>query len=1013
MDKNKESTKPLIMNSNPKRPSFRKFKRKPNRQNRSQYVTKKGNRIKLHSNFQSRWQAKRDARARKKAAYLATMPRNRFKRMAYRMHPKRLAKYWFSREGGIMALKLAGVGILAVFLLLVGVFAYFRKDLPNLRDISGNNIGGSIRYYDRTGKTLLWEDYDAVKRTPVQQEEIPQILVDSTLAIEDKDFFNHGGFDVKGITRAGVNNVFGGGGTQGGSTITQQLVKLTQNWTKERTYTRKIKELILSVELERTYSKQEILTAYLNTAPYGDITYGVEAAMQDYFQKPAKKATLDEAAFLAAMPKSPTLYSPYGARYSKTALIGRQHYVLDLMEQQGKITAEQRDAAKKVDTLAKIKPRHPKYEGIQAPWFVLTAKEKLLEERGGETVKLGGIKVTTTLDLDKQKKAEKAVSDGMYRVKAQGGDTAAFVAEDVKTGQVVALVGGSDFNNPDYGQNNYARLKLPPGSSFKPYDYLSLIENTDQFGAGAVLYDSPDPIPGYPCTKKGRTGNCLKDYDFRYPGPLTLRYALGGSRNVPAVKAMLISGIDKTIDTANKLGLKDTGNDKIEGHGYKCYKDDALTEENECYASSAIGDGAYLKLDEHVHAYSTISRNGRLIPQTFILKIEDARNNVVSEWKPSEGKQVVRDESAYIVADMMSDPNASYFGKKSQRYKGHKFSMKTGTTNDSKDGWMMGFSTQYAAGVWVGYHNRTKEMSGFMERMTQPIWTDFMNQVHDDLEPEERPKPSGIQELPAFVVRSHVGVGSVEPSPSNDLFPSWYKTKSKSNKNATIDIVSNKLATDCTPERAKKNENNAQANQFSGDKFHGGGGGSGASTEEKDDVHKCEDAKPAVTLTAPANCDGSCTFTATVSQGTHPISSGDFPGTVNFIVDGQVVHSVNVGSSPATVSYKYNVKVNGKKSVKAEIIDSVLYDSNDTRSVNFKAKANGPAFSFSGEESGGSTEFSWSGANGSVSVFKSDGTPLCSDSDGDCNIPKAMAPAGTAVYAVDTSSKRVDTIVGP
>ena len=278
-----------------------------------------------------------------------------------------------------MALKLTGVGILAVFLLLIGVFAYFRKDLPNLRDISGNNIGGSIRYYDRTGETLLWEDYDAVKRNPVKGEDMAQVVKDATIAIEDKDFFKHGGFDVRGIARAGVNNYLDRGSQQGGSTITQQLVKLTQNWSKDRTYARKIKELILSVELERTYSKQEILAGYLNTAPYGDITYGVEAAMQDYFQKSAKDITLDEAAFLAAIPKSPTVYSPYGARYKQEQLIGRQHYVLDLMEQQGMIDKTKRDEAKKIDTLAKIKPRQPKYEGISAPWFVLTARKSLLK----------------------------------------------------------------------------------------------------------------------------------------------------------------------------------------------------------------------------------------------------------------------------------------------------------------------------------------------------------------------------------------------------------------------------------------------------------------------------------------------------------------------------------------------------------------------------------------------------------------------------------------------------------
>ncbi|HET7673217.1 MAG TPA: transglycosylase domain-containing protein [Candidatus Saccharimonadales bacterium] len=971
---------------------------------RSHYVTKKGNRIKLHSNIQSRWQAKRDAKARKRAAYLATMPKDPFKRLMFRLHPKRVARYWFSREGGLMALKITGVGILAVFLLLVGVFAYFRKDLPNLRDISGNNIGGSVRYYDRTGKTLLWEDYDAVKRNPVQDKEISQKVKDATVAVEDKDFFKHGGFDVKGIVRAGVNNYVNHGSQQGGSTITQQLVKLTQDWTKDRTYARKIKELILSVELERSYSKQEILTGYLNTAPYGDIQYGVEAAMRDYFQKSAKDMTLDEAAFLAAIPKSPSLYSPYGARYDKHALISRQHYILDLMQQQGYITAKQRDKAKKISTLKKIKPRKPKYSGITAPWFVLTAKEKLIEERGAETVKVGGLKVITTLDLDKQRLAEKAIQDGIQEVRYQGGDVAAMVSEDVKTGQVVALVGGPDFQDPTFGQNNYARLKLPPGSSFKPYDYISLINNTDQFGAGSVLYDSYDPIPGYPCTNHGREGNCLHDYDFRTPGPLTLRYALAGSRNIPAVKAMLIAGINKTIETANSMGLKDTGNDKIEGSGYNCYSDDKLTKKTQCYASSAIGDGAYLKLDEHVHGFSTISRNGKLIPQTYILKIEDARGKIIDEWKPSPGKQVVKAQAAYIVADILSDPRASYLARKTHEYKGWKFSMKTGTTNDSKDGWMMGFSTRYATGVWVGYHNRNRAMSGFMESMTQPIWVEYMDAVHDNLKPEERPRPKGIQTLPAYVVRNHVGASSREPSPSTDLFPSWYKKGNKSS-NAVIDKVSNKLATDCTPELAKVTAYNAQANQFSADKFHGGSSyTSSADTSEKDDVHHCEDAKPLVSLSAPSSCKDSCVFSATVRQGTHPLSSADFPGTVNFIVNGQTVQSARVSSNGQRVSYNYNVKVSGKKTVTAQVIDSVLYDSSDSRTVSFSSTKKESEFRLTNvNKTGNDIYATWTGGSGTVTVYRDDHTTvICSASAAarSCSGSVSPPPPGS-VYATD------------
>lgn len=962
------------------------------RKAKNTFTTKSGQTIKIHRTLAEKLLAGKDARARRKAQRLAGMPKGRIQRVLYRLQPKRLYKYWFSREGGIMALKITGIGIIAGFLLMVGLFAYFRKDLPNLKDISGSNIGGSIRYFDRTGKVMLWEDYDAVKRIPVHDEEVAQVMKDATIAIEDKDFFNHGGFDVRGITRAAWNNAFGGS-TQGGSTITQQLVKLTQQWTNDRSYARKVKELILAVELERTYSKDEILLGYLNAAPYGDITYGVEAAMQDYFDKPAKNITLDEAAFLAAMPQSPTFYSPYGARYDKERLIGRQHYVLDLMEEQGKITTEQRDEAKKVDTLKKIKPRRFKYDGIKAPYFALTAKEKL-QEYCKETTQCGGWKVITTLDWDKQKEAEKQVANGLVQVKRQGGDSIAFVAEDVKTGQVVSLVGGSDFTNEEYGQNNYARAKLPPGSSFKPYDYLALMEHTADFGAGSVLYDTVGPLEGYPCTTgKRRGGNCLTDYDFREPGPVTLRYALGGSRNIPAVKAMLITGVDKTIETAEKLGLES---------GYNCYFDDELTKEAPCYGSSAIGDGAYLKLDEHVHAMSTLSRNGNRIPQSYILKIEDAANKTVYEWEAEKGEQVVREDAAYIVADMMADPRASYLSRKTHNYKGHKFSQKTGTTNDSKDGWFMGFSTQYAAGTWVGYHNRQRELSGFMETMTQPIVTGWMNAIHDNLKPEERPKPSGVQTLPAFVVRNHVGVGSVEPSSSTDLYPSWYK-KAVSNTKQTIDIVSNKLATECTPPRARKEATGGSASQFSGDPYTGS---SRVNTNEKDDIHKCSDVKPSISLSVVQN-GNSYTIGATITKGTHALNSDKFPGTVNFIVDGKTIKSYKVTSSGPVASFTYTPTFTGSKTIKAEVIDSVLYDDTDSKTITGTSSDVQITSPGDGDNVSGNTTISWSGGSGPYTV-KVNGTEVCSDVNGtSCSYNFGN---GDFTIVVEDSSGKSDSI---
>lgn len=958
------------------------------RKSKNTFTTRSGQTIKVHRNIVEKLHARRDAKARRRALRLAGMPKGRAKRFFYRLHPKRLYAYWFSREGLVMGLKIAGIGIVAGFLLLIGLFAYFRKDLPNLRDISGNNIGGSIRYYDNKNETLLWEDYDAVKRIPVHGE-VAQVMKDATIAIEDKDFFNHGGFDVRGISRAAVNNAFGGEGTvQGGSTITQQLVKLTQNWTNERTYTRKIKELILSVELERTYSKQEILNGYLDTAPYGDITYGTEAATQDYFHKSAAELTLDEAAFLAAMPQSPTYYSPYGARYNRDALVGRQHYILDLMHEQGKITNEERDEAKKIDTIAKIKPRRPKYEGIQAPWFVLTAKAHL-QERCKETVQCGGWRVITTLDLDLQRKAEEQVQKGLAQVRRQGGDTAAFVAEDVKTGQVVALVGGADFfANNNWRENNYARAKLPPGSSFKPYDYLSLIEHTDQFGAGSVLYDTLGPIDGYPCTTgPKRTGNCAINYDLRFPGPLTLRYALGGSRNIPAMKAMLIAGVDKTIETANKLM-------DAEDHGYSCYLDEQLTQKGPCGASAAIGDGAYLQLDEHVHGFTTISRNGNRIPQTYILKIEDASGKTVDEWKPAAGEQVVRDEAAYIVTDILTDPKASYLSRKPHNYKNHKIAYKTGTTNDSKDGWMISYSRHYAAGVWVGYHDRSVEMSGFMENMTQPILQGWMQSVHDNLQPEDWPRPAGIQVLPAYVVRNHVGVGSIEPSPATDIYPSWFKKK-LNNQKQTIDRVSNKLATECTPPRARQEVTGGNAANFSGDKFVN----RGANTDEKDDVHKCEDVRPTISINAAAQ-GNNFLIGATVAQGTHPLSSDRFPGTVNFVIDGQVIHTVQVNSSGPIASFTYTPTFSGTKTVTAEVIDSVLYEASDSTQITV-SDSNPKSLTITdpknGDDVGPTVNIKWTGGTGPYTV-SIDGVawPSCTNINStNCNNVVVPGPNGS------------------
>jgi membrane peptidoglycan carboxypeptidase len=943
------------------------------RKSSNRVTTSSGRELKVNRSLGERWSAVREAKAYRKVERLHGLPKSRFKRLMWRLNPKRQAAFWFSRDGGIMALKIAGIGILAMFVFTLGIFAYFRKDLPNIKDISGSNLGGSISYYDRTGQTLLFQDYNAVKRVPVQSPDISQYLKDATVSVEDKDFYKHRGFDVRGITRAAYNDVVKHGSTQGGSTITQQLVKLTQDWTQQRSFTRKVKELILAVELERTYTKDEILTGYLNAAPYGGVDYGAEAAAQDYFHTDAKSLTLAQAAMLATIPKSPDVYYKFSPDFDQKLFNERYDYVLDSMATQGKVKQSDVQEAKKVDIIAQVQEPQAKYAGIKAPYFVLSARNELNSKflpsnKNGGANKVGGWKVVTTLDLNLQNVADKVVQDNRRNALSHGADEQALVAEDVKTGQMMALVGGTDFNDPNHGKINFAQWNISPGSSFKPYDYASLIDNNTNVGAGSVLYDSQGPLPGYPCTNKAKPfngnqatgGNCLWDYDFKYPGALSLRYALGGSRNVPAVKAMLEVGTDKTIKTA-------TGMMNAPG-GYKCFSPgvdvNTATSKDEapCYGASAIGDGAYLHLDQHVNGLATMARLGKAIPQTYILKIYNSASSTKTfyDWKqPKDGdagvKQVIRPDAAYIVDSMASDPSASYLPSgyyKWHNYNGWKTAIKTGTTNNGFDGLMMGWNTQYAVGSWVGYHTRNKSLTGTMEVLTTPLTKGFMTAALDSLHttPTNWTEPADIVHQPGFVVRTHVGVGSIEPSPATEIYPSWYKPKAVSSQSSTIDRVSNKLATSCTPASAKQVVGgNSAPNSFSVDNYYppgtNGSSSSSANTGASDDVHNCSDNPPTVSVTATDNKDGTATLAAFVSAGTHPLNDTNypqFPGTVTFSVNGQPVGTKGANDPQDNVSIAFNVPSTGAFTVTATVTDSVLYSATDTTTANFTARATAP-----------------------------------------------------------------------
>jgi membrane peptidoglycan carboxypeptidase len=874
---------------------------------------------------------------------------------------KKINTFVFSREGIIFGLESLTGALIMLLVVTLALFYFVKQDLNSL-NIFAPNLSGSVTYYDRTGKIILWQNYNSVKRIPVASNKISNYVKEATIAIEDHNFYHESGFNIEAIIRAAVHDIIHHGqNLQGASTITEQVVKLNKGWTDPLTITEKLEELALSVEMSHVYSKNQILTAYLNIAPYGNINYGVQAAAKDYFNENASQLTLAQSAMLAAIPQAPTYYSPFSSPkynptettnyFSASALLGRQQYVLDQMAKLHMISNVQAKAAKKVNILAQVHQLKSKYHNINAPYFVLAANQQILTQFGSKMLKHGAWKVDTTLNMPLQKLANNLVQKNIPNIKVYGADEEALVAEQIKTGQVVALVGGTNFNNTKYGQNNYAQTNISPGNTILPYVYSAFINDPkNNAGAGSVLYDIQQPLPGYSCTNKAlplNGGNCLWNKDYRYPGAETIRYALAGSRNVPAVKAGLMSGITNIEKTANAMM----------GHpnAYKCFKPGTniqtagLKQQTPCHSSAAIGQDGYLHLDQTVNGMATLGRLGQEIPQTYILNIRNAADQTIYQWKQPKPKQIIQPDTAYIIDNILSDPKASYlpgycnpsncspissYGYKWQHYNGWNIAVKTGTTYNNTGELMTGWNTKYAVGTWVGYHTIDKPLtSSGIAYTTEPLargWLEgALNMLHT--KPVNWIQPTNIKTDPAFIIHNHIGLGSIEPSPASDIYPYWYVPKYNQNKAVVIDKVSGLLATGCTPTDAKEIIYNDSAAAFSVDKFVTGLNTIPNST---DNIHSCGDTMPSITINPPTNdtCSNTdnkglgCTITATIKQGTYPLSSNKFPGTVNFKINGHTIDNLNLNnSSPQTVSFYYLPTSNSQVTITGQVTDSVLY----------------------------------------------------------------------------------------
>ena len=751
----------------------------------------------LYTNLSYKHKARKEAEARRKAEDLATLPKEPVKRFFARLHPKRVFKWWFSWRGQKQILKFFAACFLLLIILIGGLFLYYKKDLDQIR-LDEMNISETVNtYLDRNGE-VLWKDTGNDNyRLVVKSEDIPENMKNATIAIEDRNFRSHIGVDFIGLTRAFFSTITGKQ-VQGGSTLTQQLIKQVYFADEAQSenrggLSRKIKELILAIELEKMYSKEEILTMYLNQSPYGGRRNGVESAAQTYFGKSAKDLTLAECALLASIPNNPAVYNPYN-EYGHEDLIWRQQYTLDVMAEMGFITKEEAEEAKQVAILDTIRPESSQYADAKAPHFVLEVRKQLEDKYGISTMRAGGWTIKTTLDLRAQKIAEDAVRVGMSHAYKNHSDNLALVSLDVETSQVVAMVGSSDFSNPTYGELNVTTDSLiEPGSSIKPIlDYSPLFMQREgiNYGPGSILKD--ENIDKIYCNNARR--NCMTNATNSFYGNVTIRFSLGHSLNVAAVKALYINGIENSLEIAHALG------------------DTSYCANRDGYGLSiAIGSGCGVRMVEHANAYASIARGGSYKDISYILEVKNSTGDVIESWTDQPATPVVDPQVAYMISDILADGGARFGiyaagGSQSAGYviPGVWTATKTGTTTTAnaavtKDSLMESYSTAVSTLVWNGNHDGSG-LSSNTHDIARYTVAEYMGRVHNEVygpdgkwDTNSRPiQPAGIQRLTV--------------NGKNDIWPSWFNASKNSGiakETVNFNRYNHLLATDCTAEAYK------------------------------------------------------------------------------------------------------------------------------------------------------------------------------------------------------------------
>ena len=596
--------------------------------------------------------------------------------------------------------------------------------LPDFNNFENRDVANSTKIYDRTGKVVLYNIHDNIRRTEIDIEEISPYIKQATISIEDEHFYEHYGFRPTSFMRAVLANLTAGGYTQGGSTIDQQVIK-NALLTRDKTISRKIKEIILAIKLDAQLSKDKILQIYLNESPYGGTIYGVEEASLSYFNKHARDVTLTEAAYLAALPQSPTYYSPYGKHLDM--LERRKNFVLEKMFKLGYIT-EQEKVISQSEKITFVKDESSSGKALH---FVMYVREYLMDKYGEEMVRNGGLKVITTLDYELQDKLEDIVYQGaIENEKKFKARNAALVAIEPRTGQILSMVGSRDFFDKEIpGQFNIATANRQPGSSFKPIVYA--LSFSLGYTPETVLFDTPTQFSSlcdaYGKAKKGNNDSVCympQNYDDKFRGPISLRNALAQSLNVPAVKLLYLIGINDVINLAQKMGLS-TINDP------------------DRYGLSLVLGGGEVNLLELTNAYGVFANNGKYNKPSSILEIYD-KNGTLIEKYTEEQKEVLEEPVTSLMSSVLSDNEAkapSYGFNSPLYFKNRPVASKTGTTNDYRDLWIVGYTPSIVIGMWGGNNDNTpidKKTAGFI---LAPIWRKAMDVALDNKPVEYFPDP--------------------------------------------------------------------------------------------------------------------------------------------------------------------------------------------------------------------------------------------------------------------------------